>query len=380
METVPKRKTLTFALIGCGRISVKHVRAVIDKLDDLVFVAISDTNPLAPEKLFRDSGYSKKKIENLMLKIHFYTDYREMLEKEKPEITAITTPSGLHFSMAKDALLHGSHLLLEKPMSLSCSEAKDLYMLSKKLGKKIAMGHIYRYFPVVGMIREDVKNHKFGDISHGTVFVRWGHDQAYYDDAAWRGTWDSDGGVLMNQTVHALDLMCWLMDSPAISAVSMLARRHHKMEAEDLGLGIIEFENGALCQIEGTTNTIPSCHEAAFMITGTEGSISLGIKKGRPYFDIRNGKGKKINSSFFKRELKKTSIRNLAHFFNPHIFIYQDLIAAIAENREPIASAYSGYTSVDNILGLYKSAKEARKINLPMEEPFSLENMKDFKL
>ena len=377
MATVKQNQPLTYALIGCGRVSIKHIKAVL-KNPALQLIAIADMLPNAHEKLFSDAGLSSSTIKKLQKTVHFYTDYEELLEKEKPSITAITTPSGLHFQMAKNAILSGSHVLLEKPMTMISSEARELYALSQRENKKIAMGHIYRYFPVVGLLQEDIQKGVFGKISHGAVTVRWGHDQAYYDQAAWRGSWKSDGGVFMNQTVHALDLMCWLMGNPAVFATSFIARRFHDMQAEDIGLGVLELKDGSLCQIEGTTNTPQKRHEAAFQIFGSNGYASLGLRKGKPFFDIRDGNGKKQNFRYFSRQIKKTGWKTLPDFFNPHIGIYKDLVCAIQNDQAPIADALSGYASVDMILALYQSAKEGRKIELPLSEDFSTIEMTDF--
>ena len=373
-EMVSKEK-LPYALIGCGRVSVKHIKAYCKNSDDLYLAAIVDSNPEAPKKLLKEVGFSDKKMDIFLKDVKLYSDYTEMLREIRPKITAVTTPSGLHYRMGVDVMQSGSHLILEKPMTMSSSQAKDLCRISHETGCKIAMGHIYRYFPVVGLIREDIRKGIFGKISHGSVVVRWGHDQKYYDSAPWRGTWKSDGGVLMNQSIHALDLMTWLMDSTAIGADCRIARRFHDMEAEDVGLGILQLENGTLCQIEGTTNTPSSNHEASFHITGSDGTVSLGLRKGKPFFHIRDQKGKSLKWSYFRRELKQSGFAAIPGFFNPHIGIYQDLIAAIREDRQPIADAESGYRSVDMLLGLYQSAKTGHHTNLPLTENFSAEDM-----
>ena len=368
----------SYALIGCGRVSVKHIKAVLKKNSPYRFVAIADTDPSAPSRLFTAVGLPRRETDNLQKNIHFYTDYQELLETEKPDVTAITTPSGLHCAMAAAAMKVGSHILLEKPMAMSSLEVRELCNISRSTGREIAMGHIYRYFPIVGLIREDIRKGIFGEISHGSVQVRWGHDQAYYDQAVWRGSWKSDGGALMNQSIHALDLMCWLMDSPALSASATIAQRYHKMEAEDVGLGFLELQSGALCQIEGTTNTSTLRHEASFHITGSRGSISLGLRSGRPFFDIRDERGKSKNKHYFARQLKLSGWKSIPDFFNPHIGIYDDLAESIRNNRRPIADALSGCTSVEMVLALYKSAKEGKKISLPLREDFSAEEMTGF--
>lgn len=378
MPSKTQYPALSYALIGCGRVSIKHVKAVLKKNSGLAMTAIVDSNPEAPVKLLRSAGLSENSVQKLLAGVRVYTDFEEMLAKEKPQVAAITVPSGLHFRMAKACLLAGSHILLEKPMTMRSSQARELCELSSLSGKKIAMGHIYRYFPMVGNLRKDIADGVFGSISHGSVIVRWGHDQTYYDQAPWRGTWKSDGGALMNQTVHALDLLCWLMNGTAISASAMIGRRFHKMEAEDVALGMLTLDNGALCHVEGTTNTSTHDHEAAFFINGTKGTLRVGLRKGKPFFDIRDEKGRSKNFYYLRKDLKEKGLPGLLSLLNPHAGIYKDLVEAIHKDRNPIADAKSGYTSVDMVLGLYQSAKEGRQITLPLTADFSSEEMSGF--
>ena len=368
---------LKFALVGCGRIAVKHIKAVLSNKEYTV-VSITDVNPDAPLRLLSECGLSKKAISDLKNSVRFYTDFQEMLEKEKPEVTAITVPSGLHYQIGKAAILAGSHILLEKPMTMRSSEAKELYALSQQSGKYIAMGHIYRYFPVVKNLRADILSGAFGKISHGSVVVRWGHDQAYYDQAPWRGTWKSDGGSLMNQSVHALDLLCWLMGGEAVKASAMLSRRQHDMEAEDVAVGTLTLDNGSLCLLEGTTNSPANDHEATFYLCGSQGTIRIGLRKGVPFFDIRNGAGKKLNRNYLLRDIREKGLSSLLAMRNPHTGIYSDLAGSIHDGRQPLADAKSGLTSVEMVLAMYLSAKENRHVVLPLSTEVSSEMMSGF--
>ena len=378
MSAKMQYSTLSYALIGCGRVSVKHLKAVLKKNSGLSLTAIVDSNPDAPGNLLRAAGLSENAAKKLLVSVNLYTDYEEMLDAEKPEVVAITVPSGLHYRIAKAAILSGAHILLEKPMTMRSSEARELYELSESTGKKIAMGHIYRYFPIVGNLKKDIASGVFGTISHGSVVVRWGHDQAYYDQAAWRGTWKSDGGALMNQTVHALDLLCWLMDGTAVSASAMIARRFHNMEAEDVALGMLALDNNTLCHVEGTTNTSIHDHEASFFINGSKGTLRVGLRKGKPFFDIRDADGHRKNFYYLRKDISEKGLSGLLALVNPHTGIYKDLIEAIHQNRNPIADAKSGYTSVDMVLAMYQSAKEKRVISLPLTADFSSEEMNGY--
>ena len=370
-------KRLRVALIGCGRIAVKHIMAITKRNSGLLLCAVADTDPGAFDKLFDSCKLWGKKKHQIKRTVKAYTDYHRMLEKEKPDITSITAPSGLHYVMAKAAMLSGSHILLEKPMSMKASQAKALFDISEQKNRQIAMGHIFRYFPVVKNLQEDVAAGRFGKISHGSVIVRWGHDQAYYDQTAWRGTWEHDGGVLMNQCVHAIDLICWLMNGQATAANAMLGKRFHDMEAEDIALGTLKLDNGALCQIEGTTNSPPHDHEAAFYLLGEKGGFRMGIRRGRPYFDIRIN-GKKKNFEYFMKEICSRGLSGLFSLTNPHAGIYADLRDAVLNGKSPLADAKSGMMSVESVLALYLSAKEKRQIKIPLATDFSSTEMSEY--
>lgn len=360
-------------IIGAGRVAYKHVKACRTLKNALKLVAIVDTNNDAANKLIASS---KLKYNN---NIKVYNDYKTAIEELKPDIVAITLPSGLHYSVAKFALEHNCNLLLEKPMTMSSNESHELYDLSNSLNLKISMGHIYRYFPLVSLLQEDIKNGKFGTVTHGTITVRWGHDQAYYDSAAWRGTWKSDGGAMMNQTIHAIDLLIWLMNSDAVEATSLISKRTHNMEADDTGMAILRLESGALAQIEGTTSTSPKCQEASFNILCTDGVISLGLRKKIPFIKITNKDGKSLNGSYIMRQFKDGGIKSFTYALNPHTAIYADLVKKVGTNNQPIADGKAGYTSVDNLLGIYKSALLKRTITLPLDENFSSSDMSEYK-
>jgi len=370
-------KKLRVALIGCGRIAVKHIMAITKKNSGLLLCAVAGKDPGALDKLLDSSKLPGKKKHQLKNTVKTYTDYNRMLEKEKPDITSITAPSGLHYAMAKAAMFSGSHIFLEKPMSMKTSQAKALFDISEQKHRKIAMGHIFRYFPVVGNLQKDVAAGRFGKISHGSVIVRWGHDQTYYDQTDWRGTWEHDGGVLMNQCVHAIDLICWLMNGHAIAANAMLGKRFHDMAAEDIALGTLKLDNGALCQIEGTTNSPSRDHEATFYLLGEKGDFRMGIRRGRPYFNIRIN-GKKKNLEYFMKEMRSRGLSGLFSLTNPHAGIYADLRDAILNGKSPIADAKSGMLSVESVLALYLSAKEKRQIELPLATDFSSTEMSEY--
>ncbi len=363
----------TLIIIGAGRVAAKHVKAARVLKDKIKLIAVVDTDNEAAKRLIEASKLPYSSA------IKVYSDYEAAIKELKPDMAAITLPSGLHFKVATYALNNNCNILLEKPMTMSSAESHSLYDLSKEKGLKIAMGHIYRYFPLVKLIKEDIAAGKFGDITHGTITVRWGHDQAYYDQAAWRGTWKSDGGAMMNQTIHAIDLLIWLMNSDAVEATALIAKRSHNIEAEDTGMAVLRLHSGALAQIEGTTSTSPSEQMACFNILGTKGSIELGLHNKKPFLSIKNETGKSLNLSYISRQLKEGGIKSFTYALNPHTAIYNDLCDKLVKGGEPTADAKAGYTSVDNMLGIYKSALSKETVKLPLDENFSTVEMEQYK-
>ncbi len=364
---------LSVIIIGCGRVAEKHLKA-ISKLKGLDLKAVVDTNPDSAKRLLGSvKGFAGVKQ---------YSDYKTAIDEVKPSIVSVTVPSGLHFQIAKYAMEHGSNLLLEKPMTMSVSEAREIFELSGKTGLKIAMGHIYRYLPIVGLIKEDIAEGKFGKVTHGSIYVRWGHGEDYYQSAAWRGTWKSDGGALMNQTIHAIDLLVWLMGSEPEEASAMIAKRIRNIEAEDLGMAVLRLENGALALIEGTTATIPSKHTAEFSVFCENAQLTMGLDSGKPHIAVYgvkpNGKTKKLNGYYIRKQFKTGGLFSYKCALNPHLGIYKDLCDSVIENKNPIADAYAGFSSVDTLLGIYKSAKEGHPVSLPLKDDFNSVDMTGF--
>lgn len=381
MSTTSQQTKLKAAIIGCGRVSIKHIKAISKLSDRIELCALVDTNPDAPNNLLSGSKLKGSMLSAIKSTMKSYLNYKDMLEEVHPDIVAITVPSGMHYDVAKDCLLAGANILLEKPMTMSNTQSRELYNMAESKGLRIAMGHIYRYFPIVSLLHEDMVNGVFGKVGHGAVVVRWGHENEYYNQAAWRGTWKSDGGALMNQTVHALDLMCYLMNTEATKVNGMIANRFRDMEAEDTALGVFTFANGALCQVEGTTATFPNDHEASFFINAEKACIRIALRKGKPSYSITTPKGKNRAFKYLRRYIKKQGLSytiNVAK--NPHYGIYHDLYHAVTTKTQPIADARSGYLSVDMVLGFYKSVLFKSEIALPLAEEFPIEEMKSVNL
>ena len=257
---------MKYALIGCGRISPNHIEAA--KNNNLDFVSMCD---ILPETM-------REKSDKFGLEmVHRYTDYKEMLEKEKPELVAIATESGKHATIALDCITNGCNLIIEKPIALSIADADAIIKAGKRKGVVVCANHQNRFNKSVQKIREALEKGRFGKLFYGTAHIRWCRDWEYYSKADWRGTWEQDGGALMNQCIHNIDLLRWMMGNEIDTVMGMTDKLNHEyIEVEDLGIALIKFKNGSYGIVEGTTDIYPKNLEETLYLFGQKGTIKAG--------------------------------------------------------------------------------------------------------
>ena len=262
---------MKYALIGCGRIATNHVKAVLN--NHLEFAAVCDIVPEQMENLL-----AKHELQNDS-SIHRYTDYKEMIEQEQPQLVGIATESGVHAEIALYCIDHGVNVIIEKPMAMSIADANEIIRRSEEKGVKVSACHQNRFNVAVQQMRKALEAGRFGKLSHGSIHVRWNRNRDYYDQAKWRGTWAQDGGALMNQCIHGIDLLRWMMGEEIDEVYGVTRQQfHHYLEAEDIGMAVVKFQNGAVATIEGTTNVYPKNLEETLYLFGENGTVKLGGK------------------------------------------------------------------------------------------------------
>lgn len=344
---------MTYAIIGCGRISPNHVAAA--KNNGLEFAGLAD--------VVRENAKDKIKKFELDENIPVYTDYRELLEKEKPELVAITTESGKHAAIALDCLEAGCHLIIEKPIALSLLDADRIIQKSREKGLVVCACHQNRFNKSIQKIRDAKEKNRFGKLLYGTAHIRWTRDREYYDRAPWRGTWEQDGGALMNQCIHAIDLLRWMMDDEIESVYGMTDRLVHPyIEAEDLGIALVRFKNGSYGIIEGTTDIYPQNLEETLYIFGEKGTVKAG--------------GKSVNIieewSFSDRLDDPAQVKEEYSEIPPNVYgfghtkLYHNVIAAIRGEEKLIVDAEAGRRALELVLAIYQSAAEGKAVKLPL--------------
>ena len=258
---------MKYVLIGCGRISPNHIEAA--KNNGLEIVAICDIDP--------DNMEDKALKHNLPDSIHRYTDYKEMLNTEKPELVAVCTESGKHAEVALDCIDAGCNVIIEKPIALSLEDADEIISRAKEKGVKVCANHQNRFNKSIQKIREARDKRRFGKLMYGTAHIRWNRGWEYYSRAKWRGTWEQDGGALMNQCIHNIDLLRWMMGNDIDEVFAYTDKLNHDyIEAEDLGIALVRFSNGSYGIIEGTTDVYPRNLEETLYMFGSKGTVKAG--------------------------------------------------------------------------------------------------------
>ncbi len=368
---------LNFALIGCGRISLKHVDALVANGDNILAVAFVDVIKSRAKE--RAMQYKEKMIEKgIKVEPEVFDDYTIMLNKIKPDLVSVATESGYHHFIVKDCLASNCHVICEKPMALSIKDADEMIEYSKKYNKKLAISFQNRFNHTVQLARKAYEEGRFGKIINVTGNIRWNRDMNYYKQAPWRGTWKLDGGTLMNQCTHNIDLLQWFLGSDITEVYGVTARFCKDIEAEDFGSAILKTKNGAIGIIEGSANTFPKNLEETLYISGTNGTVKLG---GLAINKIENWRFSDSDKVGDNEENMINTAYELGNDYQAvygfgHIHLYKDMIEAIKNDRTPYISAEEGKKALQIILAIYKSQKTGKPVKLPLKD-FSTEEMDD---
>lgn len=348
---------MNYALIGCGRISTNHIKACIE--NDIKIVAVCDILEENIKNLLEKHDLQASAIKK-------YTDYKEMLEQEQIDFVSIATESGSHAEIALYCIEKGIHTIIEKPMAMSTHDCDKIIALSNEKNVKVCACHQNRFNTSVQKMRSALDNGDFGRISHATIHVRWNRNQDYYTQAPWRGTWEQDGGALMNQCIHGIDLLRWTLGDEIVEVYGVTRQVFHEyLECEDLGTAIVKFKNGVVGTIEGTTNVYPQNLEETLYVFGETGTVKLGGKSVNS-IDVWDFADNQESLAGFEEKTENV-------YGNGHTSVWKDFVTAIKEDKAPYIDAYAGKRAVELILAIYKSSFEKKVIKLPLDKCASVD-------
>ena len=352
---------MKYALIGCGRIATNHVTAALN--NHLEITAVCDVDPEKMEALLAKLGLEKDSS------IGRYTDYRKMVQNNDLDLVAIATESGSHAEIALWCIDRGIHCMIEKPIAMSMEDADAIILRAREKGVKVSACHQNRFNVAVQKMRTALEEGRFGRLSHGAVHVRWNRGKGYYDQAPWRGTWASDGGTLMNQCIHGIDLLRWMMGNEVEEVYGQTRQQFHDyLEGEDVGMAVVKFKSGAIATIEGTTNVYPHNLEETLYLFGETGTVKLGGKS-TTNIDVWEFADEKEDDERVWGLVEPTS--NV--YGNGHSSLYGDVIDAIENDREPYINGEAGRNALEIVLAIYKSQKEGKPVKLPLKKFGSIE-------
>lgn len=353
---------MKYALIGCGRISINHIHAALE--NNLQIIAVCDVVPEHMEQVLEKyhlAGNSR---------IKRYTDYLQLIAENEIDLISIATESGSHAEIALECIERGIHVIIEKPMAMSLQDADRIIELSEKKGVKVSACHQNRFNDAVQEMRKALEAGRFGKLSHGSIHVRWNRNKEYYEQASWRGTWKQDGGALMNQCIHGIDLLRWMMGDEIEEVYGVTRQQFHGyLEAEDVGMAVVKFKNGAIATIEGTTNVYPKNLEETLYLFGEKGTVKLGGKSTN-IIDVWEFADKRETDAANRRLKEATS--NI--YGNGHARLFADMAEAVRENRQPYVDVYAGRRALELVLAIYKSQKMGTGVPFPLKN-FSSSDM-----
>ncbi|SFQ36192.1 Gfo/Idh/MocA family protein [Salibacterium halotolerans] len=340
---------IKFAIIGCGHIAKKHI-AALEKIKDAQLVSVCDKIPANLHPYEEQLG------------VRGYTSLDEMFEEEDIDVVNICTPSGTHKNIAIQAASREKHVIVEKPMALHMEDADAIIEACEQHNVKLAVVHPNRFRPVMVETKRLIEEGRLGKLSHVNATLRWNRNQAYYDQAAWRGTKEHDGGVLMNQAIHNLDLMLWFTGQVQ-EVYSMEATRFRDIEAEDVSTGVIRFEDGTLGVVEAASTIFPANLEETISIFGENGTIKVGGKTAS-YFDHLD------IASLGEEEIAQITDRVKADPLGKpgQQGIIEDMVKSIKKNETPIVDGYEGRKALELVTSMYQSAEEKRPVQVNKQE------------
>lgn len=339
---------LNFALIGCGRIAKRHSELLgFNQIEGARLAAVCDI------------VFEKAKAIGERFNVPAYSDMHEMMENAEIDVAVVLTESGKHAEHVCELAKHKKHIVVEKPMALTLTDADKMIQACDEAGIKLFVVKQNRFNVPVVKAREALEQGRLGKLVMGTVRVRWCRPQDYYDQDAWRGTWALDGGVLTNQASHHIDLLEWMMgDVESVYAMSTTALVD--IEAEDTAVVSLRFANGALGVIEATTATRPKDLEGSLSLLGEGGSIEIGgfaVNQMKVWNFVTPQDGD-------DQVMDEFSVNPPNVYGFGHQAYYEHVVDCITSNTQQLVDGLQGRRSLELISAIYESVETRKEVKL----------------
>jgi UDP-N-acetyl-2-amino-2-deoxyglucuronate dehydrogenase len=348
MPNISKRK-VRFALVGCGRIATNHISAIKTLGAHCELVDICDTDPAALAKAVSDTAARS------------HTSIQSLLATTNADCVVLTTPSGLHPRQAELVAKTGRHVMTEKPMATRWKDGLAMVEACDKAGVRLFVVKQNRRNATLQLLKKAVEKKRFGRIYSVAVNVFWSRPQSYYDSAQWRGTWEFDGGAFMNQASHYIDLLDWLI-GPVESVMAYTATLARDIEVEDTGVAALRWRSGAMGTLNVTMLTYPKNYEGSITILGEKGSARVG---GLAVNEIQHWDFAETCPA--DADVKKANYETTSVYGFGHPLYYENVISVLRGEAEPETDGREGLKSLELLIALYLSARDGRRVALPLQ-------------
>jgi UDP-N-acetyl-2-amino-2-deoxyglucuronate dehydrogenase len=350
MQDKPIRdRKVRFAIVGCGRIASKHFEAIAAHGQSAEIVAVCDSNAEALQRAVTAT------------QARGFADFDELLEQCACDAVVLCTPSGLHPVQAMRAAAAGKHVVTEKPMATRWTDGLDMVRACDQAGVHLFVVKQNRQNSTLQLLKRAVDAKRFGRIFMVTINVFWQRPQEYFDSAKWRGTWEFDGGALMNQASHYVDLVDWLI-GPVESVQAYVATLARNIQVEDTATVGIRWRSGALGSVNVTMLTYPSNLEGSITIIGEQGTVRVG---GVAVNEIQHWAFAAPAPE--DSQVKSASYETTSVYGFGHPRYYENVIATLRGEAEALTDGREGLRSLEILIASYLSARDGKRVALPLE-------------
>lgn len=342
-------RKIRFALAGCGRISKNHFESIKQHADRAQLVGVCDIDPDALDLAATSTGAKP------------YSNLSAMLEDTNADVVILTTPSGLHPEQAIEIAASGRHVVTEKPMATRWHDGLRMVKACDDAGVRLFVVKQNRRNATLQLLKKAVEQGRFGRIYMVNINVFWTRPQEYYDSAAWRGTWEYDGGAFMNQASHYVDLLDWII-GPIESLQAFTATLARNIEVEDTGVISIKWRSGALGSMNVTMCTYPKNLEGSITILGEKGTVRVG---GVAVNEIQHWEFAEPHPE--DEQVKQANYATTSVYGFGHPLYYDNVINVMQGQAEPETDGREGLKSLETLIAIYLSARDGKRVALPLD-------------
>ena len=342
-------RNVRLALVGAGRIAQNHFAAIAQHGNRVELVDVCDIDPEALAKAVAITG------------ARGHSSLSEMLKSTTADAVVLTTPSGLHSAQAQEVAAAGLSVITEKPMSTRWQDGLDMVKACDDASVRLFVVKQNRRNATLQLLKNAVMQKRFGRIYMVNINVFWTRPQDYYDTASWRGTWEFDGGAFMNQASHYVDLLDWLV-GPIESLHAYTGTLARNIEVEDTGVVSIKWRSGAMGSMNVTMLTYPKNLEGSITIIGEKGTVRVG---GVAVNEIQHWEFAEPSDEDAK--VASASYETTSVYGFGHPLYYDNVIKVLRGEAEPETDGREGLKSLETLIAIYKSARDGRRVNLPLD-------------